>query len=153
MKELVLVQTGEANGIPYYQPLDAEDAKTCAGHDTIVAVIKSDKAVRSILQNSSIYLYFTLLCVALNDAGLDMIVVLKALSKNAEIPWSPTAIKERLWRPVQKHTYDTDSTTQLETDQVSIVYEALNLTTSSKFGISIPFPDRFALMNEQLGRK
>jgi hypothetical protein len=58
-----------------------------------------------------------------------------------------------LWRPVQKHTYDTDSTTQLKTDEVSNVYEALNLTTTSKFGVGIPFPDKFALMNEQLGRK
>lgn len=150
-KELALVLSGHLDdGTPQYSPLDADDAKDCEGHDVIVAIIKTDKGIRTMLQNASLHLYFQWLCTALNAAGWDMKAVLMAISKNPCIPWSPSAIKERLWRPVQKNTYNTDSTTQLDKDQVTVIYEALNFVTASKFGIGIVFPNKQDLLEKKL---
>lgn len=106
------------------------------------------KAIRTIRQNSSIHLYCDLLSKALNDAGLDMKATLEILSKNAKIPWSPSAVKERLWKPVQLDTYGKESTTKLETEEVSGTYEALNAVTGGELGVSLPFPDRFSMLDK-----
>jgi hypothetical protein len=106
------------------------------------------RSLRTIAQHKSIRLYCSWLSVALNDAGFDIVETLKVLANKIFIPWSPEAILERLWRPVQKHTYGTDSTTKLERDQVSIVYEALNVQTSGKLGVGVSFPDKFMKMYE-----
>jgi ADP-heptose:LPS heptosyltransferase len=147
-----MVRVGEIDGSPTYMALDAEDEKAIGNRDTIVCSVKSARASRTALQNRAEHKYFYLLAKALNDAGLDMVATMKKLSKNAMIPWSPLAIKERLWKPVQKDTYSKESTTELDTDEVSVVYEALNRVTSDKLGVSVPFPDRYSQMCEQIGR-
>jgi len=106
------------------------------------------KALITALQMRSIHLYFSMLSDALNAAGLDMKAVMAKLSKNAMIPWSPSAVKERLWRPVMLDTYEKESTTQLETNEISVVYESLNEVTSEQLGVSIPFPDKYSLLDK-----
>ena len=134
--------------LPMDELPDIED-----GQEMVCDISTGEKAIRTAKQNNSIHKYFDLLCTALNDAGWDMKAVLEKLSKNAKIPWSPSAIKERLWKPVQQQTYGKKSTAKLDTDEVSIVYEALNQITGEELGVSVPFPDRYSLMNQQLGRK
>ncbi len=153
MTRLILVKVGERDNLPLYAPLDAEDVTVCNNQNMLVVDKKGDKAARTELQNRSIHLYFTRLCDALNAAGWDMKATMEKLSKKAKIPWSPSAIKERLWRPVQDDTYGERSTTKLSTAEVSAVYEALNEVTGSQLGVSLPFPDKYSQMNEQLGRK
>lgn len=153
MSRIVLVDVGEKNGLRIYSACDIADVKAIGDKQTLVADLKGDKTTRTELQNRSIHKYFEILCSALNDAGLDMIATMKKLSKNAKIPWSPYAIKERLWRPVQIDTYGKESSTKLNTDEISVVYEALNNVTSSKLGVSVPFPDKYSLMDKQLGRQ
>ena len=152
MADLVMVCIGEIDGGLAYKPLDAEDEKAIGNRDSFVCDIKSVKASRTALQNRAQHKYFTLLADALNSAGMDMIATMKKLSKNAKIPWSAYAIKERLWRPVQIDTYGKESTTKLDTGEVSAVYEALNQVTSERLGVSVPFPDRYTQMCEQIGR-
>ena len=147
---LILVSIGKVNGVEAYSPLDAEDVKAIGGRKTLVCEIGGDKFYRTGLQNRSLHKFFTMLSEKLNDAGLDMVAVMSKLSKRCEIPWSPEAVKERLWRKVQESTYGTTSTTKLETAQVSVVYEALNRVTSEKLGVSVPFPDKYLLMYEQI---
>jgi len=106
------------------------------------------KAILTAKQMRSIHLYCKLLCEALNNAGLDMVATMKVLSKKGKIPWSPEAVKERLWRPVMIDTYGKESTTKLTTEEVSGNYEALNLVTSEKLGVSVPFPDRFSMLDK-----
>lgn len=149
---VILVYVGEINGVKAYAPLDKDDEKAIEGKETLVCEMKSNKIARTELQNRSIHLYFTMLCDALNNAGMDMVATMKRLSANAAIPWSAHAIKERLWRPVQISTYGKESSTKLNTDEISVVYEALNNVTSSKLGVSVPFPDRFTQMYEQLNK-
>ena len=151
MGRLVLVKVGERDGLPMYSPMDAEDEKLCQTN-TLVVDVKSNRSARTELQRKAQHLYFRLLAKALNDAGWDMKATMDVLSKNAKIPWSLLAIKERLWKPVQKDTYGKSSTTELNTDQVGPTYEALNLVTSEKLGVSVQFPDRYNQMIEQLSK-
>ena len=105
----------------------------------------NDKAKRTLLQNKSMHKYYSMLAEALNSAGWDM---RKTLKPGIEIPWTDISVKERLWKPIQDAMYDKQSTTQLETDEVSAVYEVLNRNTASKLGVSVPFPDRFSQEND-----
>ena len=100
------------------------------------------KALITAKQRRAMYKYFELLADALNAAGYDMASTMKKLSKKKIIPWSPTAVKEKLWDVVQADTYQKNSTTELETVEVGVIYEALNRVTSEKLGVSVPFPDK-----------
>ena len=100
----------------------------------------NEELKRTLLQNKSMHLYYSQLADALNAAGWDM---RKTLKPDVEIPWTETSVKSLLWKPIQDAMFDKDSTTQLDTKQVSAVYETLNRHTASKLGVSVPFPDRF----------
>lgn len=92
---------------------------------------------RSGAQNRSIHKYLTMLADELNQAGLDMKVVLKP---EVEIPWSLESTKEYLWKPIQKAMKMKESTTELTTKEVDEVYKVLDRHISQKFGITLPFP-------------
>ena len=111
------------------------------------------RAIRTAKQNSSLHKYLTLLSGALNDAGWDMKATLEVLSKNAMIPWSASAIKERLWRPTQKDAVSKTSSTELDTIEIVDVYEALNKVTGDNLGISLPWPSEYSQAYEQIARK
>ena len=149
MTRIVMAYIGMINGVKAYAPMDKEDEQVIGQRQTLVMDLKGKKATISFLQMRSIHLYFSLLCDALNAAGLDMRAVMEKLSKNAMIPWSPSAVKERLFRPVIINTFDKKSTTELNTDEVSIAYEALNQVTTNQLGVGVPFPDHYSLLYEQ----
>jgi hypothetical protein len=87
---------------------------------------------------------------ALNDAGLDMKATLKP---EIDIPWTPENVKNNLWRPIQEAVTGKHSTMDLDTGDPSIVYEVLNRSMAEKFGIHIPWPDRFGKMLEDAENK
>ena len=111
------------------------------------------RAIRTAKQNSSLHKYLTLLSGALNDAGWDMKEVMGRISKSATIPWSASAIKERLWRPVQVASFDVESSTKLDTIEIQVVYDSLNNITASQLGVSIPWPSEYSQAYEQIARK
>lgn len=82
----------------------------------------------------------------LNDAGLDMKVVLKP---EIEIPWSADTVKDFLWRPVQRLQVGKKSTTELDTKEVSDIWEVMNRHLSEKFGIFVDFPSLQSLIDKQ----
>lgn len=88
-------------------------------------------------QNKSLHLYFQMLADSLNESGLDLRVVLKP---NISVPWSKDLIKEHLWAPIQKAVLKSESTTELDKQQVSEIYDILNRHLSEKFGVSVQFP-------------
>lgn len=96
---------------------------------------------RTPTQNNCIHEFCQNLADALNDAGLDMRAVMKP---EAEIPWTMTSAKEHLWRSIQKAMFQKESTTELTTKECSEVYETLNRHIAQKFGVSVPWPDRFS---------
>lgn len=74
-----------------------------------------------------------------NTLGLDMKVVLKPEIK---IWWTPEACKRELFKPVMKAMYGIESTTELDTGQVSKVYEQVANLIGSKHGVEIEFPSK-----------
>ena len=148
MSRVIFVRVGGTDELPHYAPLDAEDLKAINGQNTIVADVKGIRCLRTELQNRSLHLYYTLLATAFNDAGLTVMVVLKALFKTPNFAWSAHLIKERIWRDVQEQTLGTTSTTKLDTTNVSLIYDSINRATSEKLGVSVPFPDKYSLIDK-----
>ena len=93
-------------------------------------------ATRTSQQNKALHKYCSLLSEALNDAGLD---IRKTMRADVDIPWTETAVKELIWRPVQKAVTDKTSSAQLDRSEVSKVFDVINRHISQK-GVSVPFP-------------
>ncbi len=91
---------------------------------------------RSDQQRKAIQKYCRQVADTLNDAGLDMRVVLKP---EVEIPWTMDSVKTHMWKGIQEAMLGKDSTTQLDTGEVSQVYEVMNRHLA-KHGVSVPFP-------------
>ena len=104
---------------------------------------------RTAQQNRALHLYFELIADQLNEAGLDMRAVLKP---EVEIPWTARNIKEFIWRPVQKLQLGKDSTTNLTTKEIDIVFETVNRHLA-KHGVHVPFPSIEDLMLQIYGEK
>jgi hypothetical protein len=98
-----------------------------------------DKPVRTIPQNSAIHKYYDMLADSLNNAGYD---VRAAMRHDAEIPWTRNLVKELIWRKVQLAMFDIESTTKLDTTQVSEIYEVINRHTAQTFAVSVAFPSK-----------
>jgi len=92
---------------------------------------------RTTRQNKALHKYFSLVAEALNDAGLDMRVVLKP---HVAIPWTTISVKKFLWKPIQDGLFDKDSTAELTTKEPALVYETLNRFLGEKFHVHIAFP-------------
>jgi hypothetical protein len=94
---------------------------------------------RSPKQNNALHKYCSMLGDALNDAGWDQRAVLKPA---VEIPWTTHAVKDKLWRPIQKAMYGDDSTTEPDRDEYPNIYETLNRHMTGKFGVFVPWPSK-----------
>lgn len=95
------------------------------------------RGTRSDPQNKALHLFCRLLAGALNDAGFS---VIKTMKVDAEIPWTPSLIKELIWRPVQVAMFNKKSTTSLNKMEISDVYETINRHIAERHGVSVPFP-------------
>lgn len=109
-----------------------------------------DYPQRTVQQNKALHVLFKLLADTLNENGLDM---RKTLKPTIEIPWSPGAVKEYLWRPVQKAQLNKESTTELTTVEIDEVFDTINRHLGTKFGIHVPFPSIEELILEYEKRK
>jgi len=92
-------------------------------------------------QNRGLHLFFTQLAEALNMAGLEMKVVLKA---DTEIWWNGKMVKEYLWRPLQKAMFGKESTKDLEKQvEINQTHEQLMHLLGEKHGVEwIDFPKK-----------
>ncbi len=114
--------------------------------DTCTIEIKKGKAARTALQGRSIHKYCRDLSDALNDAGITRAAAMK---ETTDCAWSMDAVKVNLWHPIQLALFGTESTAKLNKKQVSEVYENLNLFTCEKFGLSVYFPNRFFIEEQE----
>jgi hypothetical protein len=99
--------------------------------------------IRTDQQRKAIEVFCRTLADTLNAAGLDQRKVLAAMKEGVEIPWGQESVKDTIWRNIQIALVNKQSTTELETIEVSRVYDVVNRFTSERFGVSVPFPDRF----------
>ena len=92
---------------------------------------------RTIQQNKSFHKYCTQLADALSDSGQDMRAVLKP---DIDIPWSMENVKECMVKPIIKAMFNLEHTADLDTKQMTQMYEVLNRHTASRLGISVDWP-------------
>lgn len=104
--------------------------------------VTDHKKKRTPTQNKAIHTYFTLLADAFNDAGYTVEMV---LTKPLNISWTDSLVKDILWRKIQSKLFSKESTTQLETHEVSHIYEEINNFTSERLGVHVPFPDKTSM--------
>ena len=94
---------------------------------------------RTIVQNRAMYKLFSNLSDQLNTLGLDMKVILKP---TYQIWWTPESIKRDLWVPLQNAMLDKEHTSDLNTNEVSKVFEQLAHIIGEKHGVEIDFPSQ-----------
>ena len=121
-----------------------DDVMTPLDADKVYEVIEKKTDKRTIIQNSAMHKYFSLVAEALNDAGLDMKQVIKA-----DVEWSMFSVKEYMWKAIQKAILGKESTTLLKKDEIDDVYLNMNRLTAQKFGIDIEFPSIESMIFKQ----
>jgi hypothetical protein len=92
---------------------------------------------RTIKQNSAMHKYFDMVAKEFNKRNLSISVVLKP-----DIMWNTIAIKEQLWKPIQKGALGKISTTRLEKKDLTLVYDIMNKLLGERFGFNVPFPSK-----------
>ena len=100
---------------------------------------------RTTQQNKSLHLYFEHLASELNDAGLDM---RKTLKPSVEIPWSAKTVKEYIWRPIMQAQLGKRSTTEMESQDIDLVFNTITRHLANRFGLEVEFPSIETLMME-----
>lgn len=100
--------------------------------------IKGGKT-RTSAQNNALHVYCRLLGEKLNDSGFDMKRIIK---QEVDIPWSPSLVKEYLWKPIQKIVANEDSTAKVGSDDYHNTYSVLSRHLSDKFGVFVEFPSK-----------
>ena len=101
---------------------------------------------RSPQQRKAIELYCKQVADAMNDAGHSV-----QTAFTAEVAISHENIKEHMFKVVMHSLYpDKTSTTELETDEVTNVYENMNRITAERYGVSMVFPSYESELNESL---
>jgi len=134
---------------------------------------------RTILQNSAMHKYFSLLAGELNDAGYTVNYVLNkrrnetiekvfdwASSKckcaifdkmkerilrqdENEVEWTMYSVKDIVWRGIQEVLFGNRSTTLLKSDEITQVYKNVNKVMSDKTGITVAFPSVENMLMEE----
>lgn len=94
---------------------------------------------RTTQQNKAIHKYFELLADALNESGWEMKRLLSQ-KPEIEIPWTPSSIKECIWRPVLRAMTGEDSTTKMNTVDPSEIYQVVDRHISQLTGVHVEFP-------------
>lgn len=96
-------------------------------------------------QNKALHVLFGQLADCLNDQGLTM---LKVLKPHVDVPWSARTIKEYIWRNVQEAQLGKKSTTELNSNEVDMVFATIHRHLHLNFpGIDLPpFPSIETLM-------
>ena len=60
-------------------------------------------------------------------------------NEEIELTWTMQLVKDVLWRPLQIHQTQKESTTKLTKEEIDQVYELFNMVLS-RYGIHVPFP-------------
>ena len=97
--------------------------------------IRVGERQRTMTQNKALHLWFRFLAETLNDAGLDMRTVIR---EDVDIPWTGPAVKEYIWRPVQKALQQKESTTEANRTDYTAVREVIARHLGERFGVQVP---------------
>lgn len=98
-------------------------------------------------QNRALHKWMTMVANELNAAGLDQRKVLKP---GISIPWTQKAVKEQLWKPIQRAMFSKVSTTELGKMEVGEVEQVLARHLAEKFSFQTPEWPHFENENDYL---
>lgn len=98
-------------------------------------------------QNAALHLYFRWLAEALQEKDFDF------RDLTIEIPANEHMVKEYMFKPIIAKMYGKESTTKLETNEVSQAYDVLHRALVDKLGVDVPFPCKEDLAREQADRR
>lgn len=96
----------------------------------------TDHPPRTGQQRKAIEVFCKNVAQVLNDGGLSVQVMLKS---DVEVPWSQALVKEIMWKGIQKAMFNKKSTTELDTSEVTQIYEVFN-RHMSEHGVFVEFP-------------
>lgn len=103
--------------------------------------------------NRALYKFFKEASNECNDRGVGQKMILDAM-QGYTVPTTEHFLKDA-WKAVQKTMYGTTSIADLEQDQVTPIYDVLNLLFGEEFGVHQAFPSMdavaFASLTEEHG--
>ena len=107
-------------------------------------ILTVQKQQRTLTQNAALHVLFNIIA---RDLNANKMTIKETLRSDFSIPWSSDSVKELIWKEVQRKLYNTESTTELSTDQVNEVFEAIrehlfNITANAEFQIDLEFPSK-----------
>jgi hypothetical protein len=102
--------------------------------------IERETGVRTGTQNNALHKYFEMVSTALSEAGHTFDLTIG--KKIVKLEWTPTLVKEAMWKPIQKALFGKGSTTKLDkTTEINQIYEHINRFLSNEpICIHVPFP-------------
>jgi len=96
------------------------------------------------LQKACLHIWFRQIAKALNDSGMTIRQAIKANKIRLDVPWTEETVKmlfcERSYLPSMYPKVN--SLKELNTEQITKLYEAMNHGIGQEFGISLPFPEK-----------
>lgn len=105
---------------------------------SVIMTENKQKPKRTNQQNKALHVFFTLLAQELNESGQSVQLVLK---EKMELIWTPSMVKELLWRPAQRAILKKKSTKDLKKqEEIDLIYDHLNRHLGEKFGVHVDFP-------------
>jgi hypothetical protein len=100
--------------------------------------MKIDHPTRTEQQHKARWKYLSLLADELMGKGISQRVFLEKL-QGYDVPITKEFLAE-VWKEIQQQMFGTNSSKHLKTDQVSQVYDVMNLFTSTEWGVGMDFP-------------
>ncbi len=119
--------------------LKLRDAVEESPHEVI---IRKKTKKRTLSQNAALHRYCELIAIKMNDAGIDQKELVGKFKDGFSLPVSDWMIKD-IFRTVGLAKFKKESTADLETKEMSEVYQLVDSRFGEVTGITVAWPDRF----------
>lgn len=116
-----------------------------SGTEVSVSLTKGKKR-RTLKQNASLWKWLTIMADGLNERGIDHAKTLEILNARPKIDIMNTkdSLYVNCWLPIQRAIYpEKEGSSQLTTQEIQAVYEAMNKYFGQELGVSASWPDKF----------
>jgi hypothetical protein len=97
--------------------------------------LDKEEKKRTDQQRKALEVYCRLMAEKLNEAGLDMKVILKP---EIDIPWTQESVKTHIWKPVLKAMENKTSTTEMITTNPTDILMVIDRFLAEKHGFYGP---------------
>ena len=105
-----------------------------AGRERYYSIVRAN---RSNKQNNTLHLLFKRIAESLNESGFE---IEHPFNAEFTIPWTDTAVKTMLYHPIIRAMYDKESSSNLDTAQLSESMSTLVDAVTRNTGVFIPIP-------------